>query len=266
MMNLFTRKLAISPAQKAIVHEQGQAFKDHVTKIVHNASEAVGANKWKPAMAGVPDDFAKVSNGSEDIAKTHRSVKVDGSGNIGEKSVADAERNHEHKAPLVNVRRLDIIEVRFKRNEKHDPEEFARQLKDQERGMNELTVEEYLANRERYIAEGRAIEGNVAQQVAREQAYIAKYDELRDAGLSAKEARKRTNDWLDTQAALHNPDQIAGGKADNIGGMGDKHVNSSLGIQWRYRIDVVDEQISAMAKNLTSEQLKSSYLNVRLTQ
>jgi hypothetical protein len=59
MMNLFTRKLAISPAQKAIVHEQGQAFKDHVTKVVHNASEAVGANKWKPAMAGVPDDFAK---------------------------------------------------------------------------------------------------------------------------------------------------------------------------------------------------------------
>jgi len=43
------------------------------------------------------------------------------------------------------------------RNTKHDPEEFARQLKDQEQGMNELTVEEYLANRERYIAEGRAV-------------------------------------------------------------------------------------------------------------
>jgi Uncharacterized conserved protein len=52
MMNLFTRKLAISPAQKAIVHEQGQAFKEHVTKIVQNARGAVGSSKWKPAMAG----------------------------------------------------------------------------------------------------------------------------------------------------------------------------------------------------------------------
>ncbi|WP_328286219.1 pre-toxin TG domain-containing protein [Sporolactobacillus terrae] len=84
MMNLFTRKLVISPAQKAIVHEQGQAFKDHVTKIVHNASEAVGASKWKPAMAGVSNDFAKISDGAENIAKTHHMAKVDGYGNFSE--------------------------------------------------------------------------------------------------------------------------------------------------------------------------------------
>jgi hypothetical protein len=76
MMNLFTRKLAISPAQKAIVHEQGQAFKEHVSKVLHRASESVGSSKWKPAMAGVPNDFTKMSNGAEDIAKTHRMVKV----------------------------------------------------------------------------------------------------------------------------------------------------------------------------------------------
>ncbi|WKB37384.1 polymorphic toxin type 15 domain-containing protein [Terrilactibacillus sp. S3-3] len=109
------------------------------------------------------------------------------------------------------------------------------------------------------------MEGNAAQQAAREKAYVEKYEELRDAGLSAKEARKQANDWLDTQAALHNPDQIAGGKADIIGGMGDKHINSSIGSQWRYRIDVVDEQIKKMAKNMTPEQLKNTYLNVRLT-
>jgi hypothetical protein len=76
MMNLFTRKIAISPAQKASVHEQGQAFKDHVTKIVHNAREAVQSNKWEPAMAGVPDDFAKISDDAEDIAKTHSVAKA----------------------------------------------------------------------------------------------------------------------------------------------------------------------------------------------
>ncbi|OTW75670.1 hypothetical protein BK715_21490 [Bacillus thuringiensis serovar japonensis] len=80
------------------------------------------------------------------------------------------------------------------------------------------------------MAQGRAIEGNAAQQ-----------------------------------AALHNPDQIAGGKVEIIGGMGDKRINSSIGSQWRYRIDIVDEQIKELAKNMTPEQLKSTYLNVKLT-
>ncbi|MET1250220.1 T7SS effector LXG polymorphic toxin [Sporolactobacillus sp. STCC-11] len=77
MMNLFTRKLAISPAQKAIVHEQGQAFRGHVSKIVRDTKASVSANQWKPAMAGVPNDFTKMSNGAEDITKTHSMEKVD---------------------------------------------------------------------------------------------------------------------------------------------------------------------------------------------
>lgn len=47
--------------------------------------------------------------------------------------------------------------------------------------------------------------------------------------------------------------------------MGDTGVNSSIGIQWIYRIDYVDEQIQAMAKTMFPEQLQSTYLNVRLT-
>jgi hypothetical protein len=39
----------------------------------------------------------------------------------------------------------------------------------------------------------------------------------------------QASEWLETKAALHNPDQIAGGKADIIGGLGDKRVNSSIG-------------------------------------
>ncbi|EAG5528765.1 hypothetical protein JTZ08_002890 [Listeria monocytogenes] len=79
------------------------------------------------------------------------------------------------------------------------------------------------------------------------------------------QAKKEAREWLDTQAALHNPDQIAGGKAEISGGMGDKGINSSIGSQWRYRIDIVDEQIREMAKNMTPEQLKNTYLNVKLT-
>ncbi|PEJ65181.1 polymorphic toxin type 15 domain-containing protein [Bacillus wiedmannii] len=155
--------------------------------------------------------------------------------------------------------------MNFNRNVKHDSEEFASQLKDQEKGVNELTVDEYLKNRERYIAQGRAIEGNAAQQAAREEAYVQKVNELQREGLTLSNAKKKAKEWLDTQAALHNPDQIAGGKAEIIGGMGDKRINSSIGSQWRYRIDIVDEQIKELAKNMTPEQLKSTYLNVKLT-
>jgi predicted ribonuclease toxin of YeeF-YezG toxin-antitoxin module len=92
MMNLFTRKLAISPAQKAIVHEQGQAFREHVTKIVQNARGTVGSSKWKPAMAEGTNDFAKISDDAEDIAKTHSMAKVNRAGNVGEKSTGVVER------------------------------------------------------------------------------------------------------------------------------------------------------------------------------
>ncbi|WP_353949238.1 T7SS effector LXG polymorphic toxin [Sporolactobacillus sp. Y61] len=92
MMNLFTRRLAISPEQKASVHEQSQAFKAHVAKIVHNAKASVSSNKWKPAMAGASDDLAKVSDDAEGIAKTLSATKVDRSGNIGEKSSAGVGR------------------------------------------------------------------------------------------------------------------------------------------------------------------------------
>ena len=130
--------------------------------------------------------------------------------------------------------------------------------------MNKLAVDGYLKNRERYIAEGRAVEGNMAQKAAREKALVDKVDELRSSGMSLKEAETQAQNWLDTQAALHNPDQIAGGNPLNIGGMGDSAINSSIGSQWKYRIDAVDEQIQAMAKNMTDAERKNTYLNVKL--
>ena len=144
---------------------------------------------------------------------------------------------------LDEIERIDEIKIKFNYNSKYDEAEFARQLADQQKGMNELTVREYLDNRQKYIEQGRAIESNAAQQAAREKAFVDKVDELQDAGLSLKEAEEQADKWLDTQAALHNPDQVAGGYASNVGGVGDKGVNSSIGSQWRYRIDDVDAQI-----------------------
>lgn len=91
-----------------------------------------------------------------------------------------------------------------------------------------------------------------------------KYKELIELGMPRSEAKIRAKEWLDTQAALHNPVQIAGGCANQIGRMGDKRINSSIGSQWKYRIDAVDEQIQALAEKMTPEQLQTTYLNVRL--
>lgn len=130
--------------------------------------------------------------------------------------------------------------------------------------MNELTVSEYLKNRERYILEGRAIEGNAAQQAAREKAFVDKVDELQDMGLSLKDAETEAQKWMDTQAALHNPDQIAGGNPLKVDDVGDTNVNSSIGIQWKYRIDKVDEKIRALALNMTESERENTFINVKL--
>lgn len=162
------------------------------------------------------------------------------------------------------ISKIDEIEVKFNYKTKYDKAEFAKQLADQEAGMNKLTVDEYLKNRKRYIDEGRAIEGNAAQQAARKEALANKVDELLDSGMSFQEAEKEAEKLLASQAALHNPDQVAGGNPLNIGGMGDKGVNSSIGVQWKYRIKDVDKRIRALAGKMTEEEKKSTYLNVKL--
>ena len=162
------------------------------------------------------------------------------------------------------ISKIDEIEVKFNYKSKYNEAEFARQLADQEAGMNKLTIDEYLKNRERYIAEGRAIEGNMVQQAVRKEARAQKIAELRKNGLSYSEAKKQAEEWLKSQAVLHNPDQIAGGNPLNIGGMGDSKINSSIGSQWKYRIDAVDEQIKALTDKMTEAERKSKYLNIKL--
>lgn len=164
-----------------------------------------------------------------------------------------------------DIKRIDKIEVKFNYNSKYNKEEFARQLAGQQTGMNELTVEEYLDNRQRYIDEGRALESNAAQQAARGKAFADKVDELQDYGWSLKEAEEQAQRWLDKQAALHNPDQVAGGWANKVDGVGDAGVNSSIGSQWRRRINDVDEQIKKMDEGMTEAERQSTYLNVSLT-
>ena len=201
-------------AQKITTDVTGNDTAGMVAGMVASGMTAKGLN-------GIEAEANKLSKAPKGIDGV-----TEGAGNVAEYEGKIVEGGTD---VLDEIKRVDEIKVEFNYNSKYDEAEFARQLADQQKGMNELTVREYLDNRQKYIEQGRAIESNAAQQ-----------------------------------AAVHNPDQVAGGYASNVGGVGDKGVNSSIGSQWRYRIDDVDAQIKKMAESMFEAEKNSTYLNVKL--
>lgn len=153
----------------------------------------------------------------------------------------------------------------FKWNPKHNFDEFMRQLKGQEAGLNSLTVDDFIKNRDEYLENGRSKLGSATQKRFRDQARANKVAEFRAKGYGRSEAKSMADDFMDNNAALHDPDQIAGGFGDNVTGMGDRGVNSSLGSQWKNNIDDIDSQVREVAESMTESEKKSTYLNIELT-
>ena len=159
-----------------------------------------------------------------------------------------------------------------------DRVEFVRQLTGQQDGLNRLTVAEFIANRDHYIelskdnkrlnkkGGGRDPKGDVAQLRERKKAFTAKIDALRrqDPSLTKDQADLVATQWLSTQTALHDPDQVAGGHGHRITGMGDARVNSAIGGFWPSRIKGIDQQIRAHAAAMTPEQQAATYLDILL--
>lgn len=161
--------------------------------------------------------------------------------------------------------RLPEVEVRFDVKH-HDPIEFGRQTKLQEEGLNSLTLDEFLNNRDHYLQYGRNNQlGKPAQKLAREEAELDKISALREQGVGKLEAENLAAEWMKSQAALHSPDQVAGGFADRVTGLGDSSINSSLGSQWKNRIDDLDRNLRKVADELTPEDRQRTLLNVKLS-
>ncbi len=133
--------------------------------------------------------------------------------------------------------------------------EMDRQLKGQEQGLNDMSVEEYLEAREAFDPKSR--NPKVAKQARsdyRDKIHREKVNELRASGSSPKEAERLAEEHADatmkTMNALHNPDLVAGGK-DRIADFGDGEVNQTIGRQWKHekkgqttRIQDLDEAAS----------------------
>ncbi|OQD30776.1 polymorphic toxin type 15 domain-containing protein [Bacillus toyonensis] len=204
-------------------------------KLPYIESSTVGevAGKFSKASTAAKDDAYQLVHGH---SKLEGSNKTSGVGN--------------------NSSRTDEIGIEFKRNPKHNEDEFIRQLKNQEDGLGKLTVDEFIQNRNQFLKYGRSKQANSAQRLARKQAVQDKIDEFMEEGFSFREAEEQALKWIKDKAALHDPDQIAGGNPLKITGMGDSRINSSIGSQWKSRIGNVDKEIRRVADTLSEEEKK----------
>ncbi len=132
----------------------------------------------------------------------------------------------------------------FEPPDRNDPKklgEFRRQLKGQQDGINKLSPDEVMDNIDRYAKDGRgAYPGEAADRRAFRQtqwnnAYDKAFDRFSQDPASAGDADalagKAADGALSGQAALHNPDMVAGGKPTATD-LGDTGPNSSMGSQW----------------------------------
>lgn len=184
------------------------------------------------------------------------------------KNVSDIGEKNEVKNP---ERMEPQIVIPFKCPEGMDRKEFTRQLKGQERGLNSQTLATNMDNRENFeqrkaeTGNGRDVgEAKKQQEITREKALHNRINTNQEKGMSYSEAKQEAEEWIKGQAALHNPDQIAGGDPTKVSRMGDAKVNSSIGSQWRTRVEQLADGVNEYAKGKTREELENTKMNVKL--
>ena len=169
------------------------------------------------------------------------------------------------KLDKTSASKMPEITAKFNYKSKYDEVAFANQLKNQEKGLNDLTIAEFIENRKKYNGAGRSKEASKLQKELREKFKQDKIDELFESGLNYDDAIYEAKKWMKTQAILHDPDQIAGGNPLNLTGIGDKNINSSIGSQWRYRIDDLEKQVMDFANTIPKSEWSNVKLNIKLT-
>ena len=121
---------------------------------------------------------------------------------------------------------------------------FYKQLKDQEAGLNKMTVGEYLENRARYEATGRGSEAaQKAMRIGMEndirKSIFNSLGKTMESTEAVTRAAQSAKDIMASLAALHGPDLKAGGDG-SLSRMGNSGINSSLGAQWPGKVGEMD--------------------------
>jgi hypothetical protein len=139
--------------------------------------------------------------------------------------------------------------------------EFERQLKGQEGGLNQLTVEEFLENVVNPVKRSprAAKQARDAFEASLQKRFQGEFSQTMGAIEAEEAAVKKAQEMMKSLAGLHNPDLSAGGK-DVIADFGDRQVNSSIGPQWRSKT----LNLKAAAEKLPPMLRASTFLNVKL--
>lgn len=143
--------------------------------------------------------------------------------------------------------------------------EMDRQLKGQEAGLNDMSVEDYLKAREAFDPDNR--DRNAARRAWTEyknELIERKTQEYERAGTSTAEAKRMAKQDAENARkvmnGLHTPDLIAGGP-DKITDFGDAEVNQTIGRQWnnpkKGQSSRVDELDAAAARIPVGERGKT---------
>ena len=161
--------------------------------------------------------------------------------------------------------KVDVSLKRFKKNKNHDSDEYNSQYNEQMDTLQSMPLSDWLKNRIEYLENGRTSDSLRAQQDARDIAEENKIAELlEENGGDYDKATQDAADWMKTQAALHRLDGIAGGNVTDISRVGDTRVNSSLGSQWKNRVDDIDQAVIKFLNENPGVDLDNTFINVVL--
>jgi len=186
-----------------------------------------------------------------------------------------------------------ISPVTFQRSEHHDADEYARQLEMQERGINAMAMNAWLKHRKdfdtrndakgsgRHEKSGKAQEDHRADM--RKLYYEKKFKELyekylqdykkkmkeSDAEIKAvkeakKQAEKDADNYMKGTAALHGPDQVAGGHFAGLHGLGSLSINSSIGSQWKDRYSGMESEVKKFKTKIQKEHKDTSKIKMNI--
>ncbi len=167
-------------------------------------------------------------------------------------------------------KKMAKVPLTFNRKTKYDAGEYRSQLDGQQSGLNAMTVAQWEGNRAAYNARrdesgsGRDPESAHHQRVFREQERERLILERLDEGMSQEDADQEVDTFMRTQAALHDPDQIAGGEAAGVTRLGSRRINSSIGSQWRREIPTLDTAISGLGAGQNEKENLTMNVELRM--
>nr|WP_321236367.1 DUF4157 domain-containing protein [uncultured Psychroserpens sp.] len=205
----------------------------------------------------------------------------------------------------VDKDKMDNINVPFNDpGDKFDNDEYYDQLRMQKEGLNNMLAKDFVENRLQFLENKKNHPKNIgrdprsakfqrdARKKEKKRLKNVYFDELwpefeakanddivkknlkGDAALDYKEAQrskahkkaeKKAKAFMKGKAVLHDPDQVAGGKAEvEDGRLGDSRINSSIGSQWRTRIDDVHDETLPEFKTLSLNSRDKTKMNVSI--